>query len=263
MREINNIKIIFSFFVKKLLRSSRTKVFFFSSLIPFIVFLLIRFIELINNTSALSGPEFFSKAGMSFFYQLFIQLISLLFGTSIIADETDRKTLIYLISSPISRFSILTGKFLSYLSISFAIFFTGLSLLLIATHTEILFSSIFAEKFILLTLSGFLSIIAYSSLFLLFGTLLKKSTIIGLFFIFGWEYIAIFIQGSAQKLTIIHYIRAITPVRINMGNSPFASLAGTVPTVEAIIVLILFSSVCIYISSLIFKNKEYIMTGNI
>lgn len=262
MSDIKSMRIVFSFFTKKLFKSGKTKFFLFASLIPLLVFLLIRFIELVNNYTFLSGPIFFSRAGMSFFFQLFIQLLSLLYGTSIIADEKERKTLIYLITSPASRSSVLIGKFFSHLLISFSVFFVGISSLLIATHTKYIFTSVFAERFILLNLSGFLSIVAYSSLFLLLGTVLKKSTIIGLIFIFGWEYITIFIPGSAQKLTLIHYIRAITPLRIHIGNSPFASLSEPASIPEAIIVLITVSIAFIVLSSIIFKKKEYIMTGN-
>ena len=263
MPDIKKVKIIFEFFFKKLLRSGRTKFFLIASFVPLGIFLLIRMIELMNNYSSLSGPIFFSRAGMSFFFQLFIQLISLFFGTTIIADEKDNKTLIYLITSPASRSSILAGKLMSHLLVAYSVFFIGISSLLIATHSKYLLTSIFAERFILLNLTGFLSITAYTTLFLLFGTFLKKSTIIGLIYIFGWEYIAMFIPGSAQKLTLIHYIRSITPMKIRVGNSPFTSFSEPATAPEAIIVLVLVSIIFLVLSSYIFRKKEYIMTGNI
>ncbi len=263
MKVIKNIKTVFSFYFKNSIRSKRTRFFVIASLIPVLVFLLIRIVEYFNRYNTLSGPIFFSRAGMSFFFQLFIQLLALFFGSAIIADEKERKTLIYLITSPVSRFSILSGKLVSNLASAFFVYSVGISLLLSLTYSKYLFSPLYFRRLFQLNLSGYLSIFAYMSLFLLLSLVLKKSTIVGLVFIFGWEYIAMFIPGSAQKLTIFHYVRSITPIRLRINNAPFASLSKPPSAVEAIISLLIISAVFLTISNLLFKKKEFVLTGNI
>jgi len=262
MANNNRIKIIYNFFVKKLLRAKKTKFFILFSITPLLIFLLINGIKLLYNDNLLAGHDFFKNGEMPFFFQFYIQLVSLMFGAAVLSDEIDRKTLIYLNTSPISKFSILSGKLTAYLSVSFIIFAIGSSVLYVTTH----FKGILTKKSLLtllqLEFAGLIAIIAYSSLFLLFGVSLKKSTIIGLVYIFGWEPIAQILPGTAQKFTIFFYLNSLTPIRIPREKG-ILSISITQPGfAESLIILLLFSAIFFAASVYVFKKKEYLLADH-
>ncbi len=112
MNTINHIKTVFSFFLKISLKSRKTKLFFFLSILPSIIIIII---NIINKGS--SDPAFnnmFEKIGLIYFFVFYIQALALFLGTSIINDEVSDKTLIYLTTKPISKSSILIGKYFAY-----------------------------------------------------------------------------------------------------------------------------------------------------
>jgi len=262
MAKPNIIQTLYGFFVKKLMRAKKTRIFILFSFTPLLVFLLINGIKLLNHNEFLSGAAFFKNGGMPFFFQFYIQLVSLLFGAAVISDEIDRKTLIYLNTSPVSKFSILTGKLAAYLTVSFIIFAAGSIFLYVTAH----FRGILTQKHLLtllqLEFTGFIAILAYSSLFLLFGVSLKKSTIVGLVYIFGWEAIAQILPGTAQKLTIMFYLHSLTPIRMPRENSPFSISVSHPGYAEALITLLVFTALFFAAAAYIFKKKEYLLADH-
>ncbi len=262
MANMNQIKIIFNFFIKKLIRAKKTKLFILFSFTPLLVLMLINGIKLLNNDSLLSGATFFRNGGMPFFFQFYIQLVSLLFGAAVLSDEIDRKTLIYLNTSPVSKLAILSGKLAAHLSVSFIIYAIGSSILYITTH----FKGILTKKSLMTLLQlefvGLIAIIAYSTLFLLLGVSLKKSTIIGLVYIFGWEPIVQILPGAAQKLTVFFYLNSLTPISIPRERGILNISISQPGFLEALIILLLFSAVFFTVSVYIFRKKEYLLSDH-
>jgi ABC-type transport system involved in multi-copper enzyme maturation permease subunit len=105
-----------------------------------------------------------------------------------------------------------------------------------------------------------LSVITYSSLFTLLGTLLKKSILLGLFFILGWESIVQFFPGTTQKLTVTHYIKSLLPVQLSGTDSILAFQLQPSPVSESIITLLLLTVVFLAASIFIFYKKEYVLS---
>lgn len=262
MANLNKIKTIYGFFVKKLLRSKKTKFFIFFSLTPLLIFLIINGLKLIYHDNLLPGSTFFKNGGMPFFFQFYIQLISLLFGAAVLSDEIDSKTLIYLNTSPVSKFSILSGKFTSYLTISFLSFMIGSSTLYVATHLSGILTSGNITTLLQLEFAGLIAIIAYSSLFLMLGVSLKRSTIIGLVYIFGWEPIAQLLPGTAQKLTIFFYLNSLTPIRIPKEKGLLNISIVQPGFAEALFALLIFSVLFFTASVYIFRKREYLLADH-
>jgi len=262
MVNLKKIKVIYIFFTKKLLRSKKTKLFILLSMIPLLIFLIINGIKLANNDNMLSGDIFLKSGGIPFFFQLYVQLISLLFGAAVLSDEIDNKTLIYLNTSPVSKLTILTGKFASYLSISFLSFMIGSSILFIVTNLKTIISSESISTLLQLEFTGLISIIAYSSLFLMLAVSLKKSTSFGLLYIFGWETIAQLLPGATQKFTIFFYINSLTPIKIAKEKGLLNSNISQPNFLEALITLIVVSMIFFYISVHIFRRKEYLLADH-
>ncbi|MEN8153417.1 MAG: hypothetical protein ABFR75_05290 [Acidobacteriota bacterium] len=262
MLNLNNVKTIYLFFTKKLFKSKKTKFFILFSFFPLIIFLLVNGIKAVNHSSPLEGSVFFARGGMSFFFQLYIQLVSLLFGGSVLGDEIESKTLIYLQASPASKLSVLTGKFLSYFTVSFSSFFLGSTSLYVVTNFNNIFDPGSMKTLAQLEFAGFLSILAYSSFFMMLGALLKKSTILGVFFIFGWEGLAQILPGAAQKMTIIYYMTSIIPIELPRGRGPFNFWVERLPYFEAVLMLLFISTLFFAATAYIFYRKEYVLADH-
>ena len=66
--------------------------------------------------SAASGPVIFGLMMWGFFVRFSIPVLGVFYGTALIADEVEDKTITYLFSRPIPRGAVLFGKYLAYLA---------------------------------------------------------------------------------------------------------------------------------------------------
>ena len=134
------------------------------------------------------------------------------YGTALIADEVDDKTITYLFTRPIPRGAVLLGKFLAYL---------GCTVLLILPTVMVVF-------FLIVPLGGgvhragvpvalidlgmiALGLAAYGAVFALVGARLKRPLVIGLVFAFGWEPTVMLVPGYLKQLTVAYYLQALVP----------------------------------------------------
>src|SRR5207245_1126242 len=62
------------------------------------------------------------------FLRFIIPALGVFYGTSLIADEVDDKTITYLFTRPISRASIVMGKFLAYLVCALSVVLPSLTI---------------------------------------------------------------------------------------------------------------------------------------
>ena len=257
-----DIRNIFTFFLKTGLRSKRTKLFFSFSLIPVVILIIVKIYEILHPENKISTLNLFSDVGLTFYFQLFIQLLSLFYGSSVISDEIENKTLVYLTTSPISKSSILIGKFIANFIISAIIILVGLFISYLITN----FNSFLELKYIeeILTFCGvaLLAILAYFSLFTLIGSFLKKSVLIGIVFLFGWESIVQFLPGSTQKLTISHFVKSLLPNSLSRKGGFLIFKLQPSSTAESVMVLFFLSLLFLTLSVIIFYKKEYILSDS-
>src|SRR2546423_8760232 len=74
-----------------------------------------RGLPVINGTG-LSGPTLFGILIWMLFVRFVVPVLGVFYGTSLIADEVDDKTITYLFTRPVPRSAVLLGKYLSYLA---------------------------------------------------------------------------------------------------------------------------------------------------
>ena len=103
-------KEIFTFFFKHGIKSKKAKIFFLLSFIPVLVLLIAKIIELTNPDARISAADIFSKAMLIIYMQLLVPVLALLFGSLVINEEVDNKTLIYLTTRPVPKPAIILGK---------------------------------------------------------------------------------------------------------------------------------------------------------
>src|SRR3974390_420264 len=68
------------------------------------------------NGSMMAGPAIFGLMIWVFYLRFTIPVLGVFYGTSLIADEVEDKTITYLFTRPIRKGSVLLGKFLAYLA---------------------------------------------------------------------------------------------------------------------------------------------------
>ena len=226
------------------------------SLLPVILALIFRF----SRHSPNDASAIFAIFALAIFVSFLSILVSLLYGTALVADEIDNKTITYLLTRSVNKSSIILGKFTAYLLEAFLVLFPSLLITLLITATDPKMNHSFVSN---LSLFGkylgviVLALVAYGAIFTFFGTSFKHPVIIGLLFAFGWEKIAVLVPGLVQKISIVHYLlSAFPPDRVpkHLGDGLFKS---TIPPIPAIIILLLLAGVFLGLSIFMLYHKEY------
>src|SRR5437763_5714826 len=68
------------------------------------------------NGAAVGGATVFGMMVWLLYIRFILPILGVFYGTSLIADEVDDKTITYLFTRPIPRSAVLLGKFLAYLA---------------------------------------------------------------------------------------------------------------------------------------------------
>ncbi|MHB8055086.1 MAG: ABC transporter permease [Candidatus Aminicenantales bacterium] len=260
---------VYRFSAKLVRRSKRTKVFVAVSCLPVLLAVILQINRLASSGPGLDGLSVFSNVVMGFSLQFLVLLLSLFFGTSIVADEVDNKTLTYPATRPVSKAAFILGKYAASVS---------LLLILLLASTVVSFLILMADRLSYGAAWAFLGkslaalafgTICYTALFSMAGTFLKKSILFGLFFCFGWENVVQYFPGTTQKFTIMHYLKSLLPgISAGAGGADGSANAGLLkfllfrqeptPVVTAIVTLIVLTAVFAGLACWIYARKEYL-----
>jgi len=258
-------KEIFVFFFKQDVKSKRTKIFLFFSLIPVLILLIAKIVELNNPAADVLAAKIFSRVILVVYIQLLIPILALLFGSLIVNEEVDNKTLVFLTTSPIPKPAVILGKYAAYILLSAIIVNLGLLLCFLIVNISPSGQAPQVREFLSYLGVGTLALVTYTAFFTLLGTLFKKSMVLGILFIFGWENVVQYFPGTTQKFTIIHWIKSLLPAASDGGSFLRFLVFRLEPssTAESLIVLMLFIAAALVASSLIFQNKEYLLSDTV
>ena len=64
----------------------------------------------------MTGPAIFGLMIWMFYLRFIVPVLGVFYGTSLMADEVEDKTITYLFTRPIRRGAVLVGKYLAYLA---------------------------------------------------------------------------------------------------------------------------------------------------
>ena len=257
---LQTISRVFSFFFSYGRKTRRTKVFYFISIFPVLLALFIKIAQAANFGPSMSNIQIFGNMIMTFYLQFLVLILTLFFGTSVCSEEVENKTLTYLTTRPIPKFSIILGKYAAYSTLVMMMTVSGLALSFLILNIDSLLD--FSLYPVLLTDIGvmILAVMAYMSLFTLVGTLMKKSIIFGLIFSFGWENVIQYFPGSTQRLAIVHYLKSLLPSHFSRGEfSLLLFQLQPTSTWTAILVLFLLTGAFLALAGYVFTRKEYIL----
>ncbi len=256
---VKEILRVFSFYFFQARKTSRTRTFFWLSTGAILMALVIRTYKIAGNWTE-SGQIIFQNFLMTFFLQFLIVLMALFYGTGIVSEELDNRTMPYITSRPLSRPAIILGKYLAYFCLS------GLMLVvsLLVSYFILNLDSEFSLSNLLTVLSYslvlLLGLAAYLSFFNFLGVWLKKPVLVGLAFGFGWESVIQYFPGTTQKLSIAHYLKSLLPKYTTSSGKLGFLFIRLEPTRPGLAVVILFGIVSFFLllSCVLFSYKEYL-----
>jgi hypothetical protein len=198
------------------------------------------------------------------YVRFLVPVLGVFYGTSLIADEVDDKTLTYLFTRPIQRSAVILGKYLAYLVCTV--------LLLLPSVVIVFFLAVplgrgatIAQMFpTLLTDLGMLAVglAAYGALFAFVGARLKRPVVVGLLFALGWEPAVLIAPGYLKRATVAYYLQAL--VRHEMPqDSPASALLQIfreVPSVAtSLIGLAVIVGLGLWLAGRTVERREYVL----
>lgn len=233
--------------------------------LPVLMAAIVRaFVEMgaVTNQAIVNGPIIFGLIIWALYVRFTVPILGVFYGTSLIADEVEDKTITYLFTRPVSRAAILLGKYFAFLACT--IFVVLPSVILVWLIIIPIRGSMAAGFPDLLTdlLVMALGLITYGALFAWAGAALKRPLLTGLFFVFGWEPIAVVLPGYLKTLTVAYYLQGLVPHAMP-SNSPVSliqELFREVPSLTTSLVgLTVITVVCLWMACRAVSRREYVL----
>jgi ABC-type transport system involved in multi-copper enzyme maturation permease subunit len=180
--------------------------------------------------------------------------------------EVVDRSLHYYFLTPVKREVLIVGKYLSGLLATILLFgMTTVGSMLILyfglfpDDSRVFFSTGSGAGQLLSYLGvTILACIGYGAVFLLVGLKFRNPIIPGLM-LYGWEWINFLLPPFLKKISVIHYLQSLVPVRVSEG--PFAVLVEPTPAWIAVPSLILFTAVVLFLACLQIRRMEISYAG--
>jgi ABC-type transport system involved in multi-copper enzyme maturation permease subunit len=256
---------IFDLSVGEMLWSRRT---IFMGLVvgaPVVIALIVRALfELgaFRVSGPMNGPAFFGAVIWVLYLRVIVPVLGVFYGTSLIADEVEDKTITYLFTRPIPRGAVLVGKYLAYLVCTIFVVLPSVVIVYLAiVPMGGRLGASFIDLVKDLVLLG-LGLAVYGAVFAFVGARFKRPLLAGLIFAFGWEQAALAIPGYLKKWTVAYYLQALVPHA--MPNDGVISLMQGVfretPSLAvSLISLAVIFAICLGAAAAIVVRREYVL----
>ncbi len=197
------------------------------------------------------------------YLRFIVPVLGVFYGTALIADEVEDKTITYLFTRPVSRGSVLAGKYLAYLVCTTLVVLPSV---VIAYFVIVPFAEMSASFRWLVADLGILALglAVYGALFALVGAVMRRPLLVGLVFAFGWEQVALLMPGYVRRFTVAYYLQALVPHASPSDGVTLVSLFQAVfretPSM-AVSLLSLFAilAVSLFLAMRAVEQKEYVL----
>ena len=260
---------VFDMSLGQMLWSRRTVFMALATGAPVVIAALMRIIHEMGLSSfrvngvTVPGPVIFGFMIWLLYLRFIIPVLGAFYGTSLISDEVEDRTITYLFTRPVPRGAVIIGKYFAYLAC------TGLVVLPSVTAVYLLITSIaggsIGSTFLqLLTDLGLLAVglAVYGAVFALIGALVPRPLVAGLLLIFGWEQVALIVPGYLRRFTIAHYLQALVPHAMPQDDTVTAiqSLFSQPPSVlSSLLSLAAIAVVALWMAARTVSRREYVL----
>jgi ABC-type transport system involved in multi-copper enzyme maturation permease subunit len=215
------------------------------------------------NGVKMSGAAIFGMMIWLLYIRFIIPVLGVFYGTSLIADEVEDKTITYLFTRPIPRSAVLLGKYLAYLVCTILLVLPSVMIVFFLI-VPIAGGSIAAAFPSLLIDFGMLAIglAAYGAVFALVGTRIKRPLIVGLVFAFGWEPAVLLFPGYLKRATVAYYMQALVTHEMPQDSavSLLMQVFREVPSVgTSLLALAVIIVATLWSAGRAVEHKEYVL----
>ena len=215
------------------------------------------------NGESVSGAGTFGLMIWLLYVRFIVPILGVFYGTALIADEVDDRTITYLFTRPIPRGAVLAGKYLAYLACT---------VLLILPSVVIVFflmvpmggSGVASAFPSLLGDLGMLAagLAAYGAVFAWVGARVRRPLVAGLVFVLGWEPGVLLFPGYLKRLTVAYYLQALVPhampqdSAISLLMQAFTEVPAVVVSLSALLMLTLGA---LWAAARTVESREYVL----
>ncbi|HUR34164.1 MAG TPA: ABC transporter permease [Vicinamibacterales bacterium] len=215
------------------------------------------------NGESVSGAGIFGLMIWLLYVRFIVPILGVFYGTALIADEVDDRTITYLFTRPIARGAVLLGKYLAYLACT---------VLLILPSVVVVFflmvpvggGSVAAMFPSLLGDLGMLAagLAAYGAVFAWVGARVRRPLVAGLVFALGWEPAVLLFPGYLKRLTVAYYLQALVPHAMPQDSAisvllqAFAEVPGVIASLAGLAVL---TTVALWAAARTVESREYVL----
>jgi hypothetical protein len=215
------------------------------------------------NGAPIGGAALFGLMIWLLYIRFIVPVLGVFYGTALIADEVDDKTITYLFTRPIPRSAVVLGKYFAYVACTVLLVLPSVMIvffLLAPTGGGTIggaFPSLLAD-FGMLTAG----LMAYGAVFALVGTRIKRPLIVGLVFAFGWEPAVLIFPGYLKRLTVAYYLQALVVHEMPQDSavSMLLQVFHEVPSVfTSLLALAVVVVVTLWAAGRAVEQREYVL----
>jgi ABC-2 type transport system permease protein len=215
------------------------------------------------NGAQVAGGTIFGMMIWLLYIRFIVPVLGVFYGTALIADEVDDKTITYLFTRPIPRSAVLLGKYLAYLVCTTLLVLPSVVLvyfLIVPTGGGSIaeaFPSLVADMGMLVV-----GLAAYGAVFALVGTRLKRPLVVGLVFAFGWEPAVLLFPGYLKRLTVAYYMQALVKHEMPQDSamSVLMQVFHEVPSVPvSLLCLAAIVGITLWFAGRAVEQREYVL----
>ena len=216
----------------------------------------------INGTQP-AGAAIFGMMVWLLYIRFIVPILGVFYGTALIADEVDDKTITYLFTRPIPRSAVLLGKYMAYLVCTVLLVLPSVMIVffLVAptggSSVAAAFPSLLADFAMLIV-----GLASYGAVFALVGTRLKRPLVVGLVYAFGWEPAVLLFPGYLKRLTVMYYLQALVTHDMPQDSavSMILQLFHEVPTIAtSLLSLGVIIAVTLWSAGRAVEQREYVL----
>lgn len=215
------------------------------------------------NGDAVSGAEVFGLMIWMLYLRFIVPILGVFYGTALIADEIDDRTITYLFTRPIPRGAVLAGKYLAYLASTVLLVFPTV-IIVFFVMVPVGGGSLAATFPRLLADLGMLGmgLASYGAVFGWVGARLRRPLVAGLVFALGWEPAVLLFPGYLKRLTVAYYLQALVPhaMPADSGLSALLQSFTEMPTVASgVAALAGLTVVALWLAARTVESREYVL----
>lgn len=227
---------------------------------PVALALIFRVVDLRVNGAAVQGDSIFGVAIWPY-VRIIVPILGLFYGTSLMADEVEDKTITYLFTRPIPRGAVLLGKYAAYLACVGLVVLPSLMLTYFVTVPLAQVGGTFRALLIDLGVMG-AGLAVYGAVFAFVGARFSRPLLSGLVFALGWEPVAMALPGYLRQFTVTYYLQGLMPHALPSDGtlSVIQSLfRQTLPPSTAVFWLSVILVVSLWLAMRTVGRREYVL----